>query len=229
MAGFLQSVKAMIPKRPIRSRNDRIVQVSEEHDGNLVERYFTTLDRVEEEYGEFYEGPIEWFRDDDREYESLTEDVKENGSTTVETKYRFITVRTVDEDRPDLAVRPLKEYRETDLEDIVDYRIPNYLEDDDNYLYAGDMVNITDEELGYLGYSPAEIRHIREEFAKGNYAPQVLAFKEVWDPRYTPRELHPRLKAMGIDPKYYDPEVNGYHGSYRGTFNLGRKRRHRDG
>ena len=37
------------------NRNKRLVMVSEEHCGDLTEKYFTTLDRVEDQYGHHYD------------------------------------------------------------------------------------------------------------------------------------------------------------------------------
>ena len=45
-------------------------------------------------------------------------------------------------------------------------------------------------------------------------------WKEVWDPRYTPEEVDPQLEGLGVPRKLYDPAVNKYRGSGRGTFNL---------
>ncbi len=208
---------------PFRSKNKRLVQVSEEHCGDLMERYFTTLDRVQEEYGDYYDGPVDWSREDDREYGSLTDDVKRYGTTNLETKYRFIVVTAVDPENPKAVLSPVAEYRDNDLDWIEDYRIPQYLEEDEDYDHSSDIVNITDEELRYLGHSDEEIAQIRSEWSKGNYKPQIVAYKEVWDPRQTPEEIHPKLVELGIPRKYWDPKVNGYGGSIRGSF--GRRRR----
>ena len=38
--------------------------------------------------------------------------------------------------------------------------------------------------------------------------------------RYTPEEVYPQLEALGVPRRLYDPKVNKYNGSRRGTFNL---------
>ena len=205
------------------SRNRRLVFVSEEHCDNLVEKYFTTLDRVEEEYGDDYGGGKVW----DTDYETLTDEVKGLGESAFDTKYRSVYVK---------AVTPENVHSVTDgpIGDIAYKQDPSaFLDEVDEYIddpedapwNVGDFIRVTDEDLEYLGCSESDIRKARKAAEKGDYGLLFDLWKEVWDPRYTPEEVYPQLEALGVPPELYRPDANPYRGSGRGSFNLGRGRR----
>lgn len=208
-------------RRPVASRNDRLVLVTEEHCGNLVEKYFSTLDRVEAERGQNYDDP------NGEGFESLTEAVMTDGEAWWNEKYRSVYVKAVTpENVAEIVNQPIGEMAYTvDPGSFID-EATSYLDHPDDAMYAqGDFIRVTDEELRYLGYTDAEIRKARADAAKGDYGMLFDMWKEVWDPRYTDEDLYPRLEAAGIPRRTYDPEVNRYHGSHRGTFNRRRGRR----
>lgn len=200
------------------SRNRRLVLVSEEHCDNLVEKYFTTLDRVEEEYGPYYEDGKVWTGD----YATLTDEVKDTGHTVFDTKYRGIYVRAVTPEN-------IKEIVDNPVGDITYKQDPSaFFDEVDEYRddpesapdNVQDFIEVTDEDLEYLGCPKSDIRKARKAAEKGDYSLLFDLWKEVWDPRYTPEEVYPQLEGLGVPRKLYDPSVNKYRGSGRGTFNL---------
>lgn len=201
------------------SRNRRLVFVSQEHGGDLIEKYFTTLDRVEEEFGRAYEDP------NMMGYDTLTDEVKNDGQAWMNTKYRYIFVKEVTPDNVQEIVRGLEDDWISDenpasfMEDV-EYRRQNPT---DGWSPAMEFIEVTDEELEYLGYSKAEIKKARKAAEKGDYYPLYDMWKQTWDPRYTPEEVYPQLEGLGVPRKLYDPAVNKYRGSGRGTFNLRRR------
>lgn len=216
----------MFGKDKRRSHNRRLVYVSEEHDNDLLERYFTTLDRVEEEYGQVYQdGRDYWYENiygeepEDR-YDSLTDEVKRTGSTGLDTKYRHVYVREVTPENVGRIIsRPSMEYFEG-----YDY-YQDHLRDPDDLWFGEDLLSVTDEDLEYLGHSKKEIRAARKAQEQGDLWPLFLLWKEVWDPRQTPEEVYPQLEALGVPQELYRPEANPYRGNGRGSFNLRRGRR----
>ena len=198
------------------SRNRRLVFVSQEHGGDLIEKYFTTLDRVEEEFGGAYEDP------NMMGYETLTDEVKNDGQGWMNTKYRYIYVKEVTPENVREIVNGLEfdwisdENPATFMEDV-EYRRDNPT---DGWSPEMEFINVTDEELEYLGYSKSEIKKARKAAEKGDPYPLYDMWKQTWDPRYTPEEVYPQLEGLGVPRKLYDPAVNKYRGSGRGTFNL---------
>ena len=201
------------------SRNRRLVFVTEEHCGDLVEKYFTTLDRVEEEHGPYYAAGALW-----GDYPSLTDEVKSTGRSAMDEKYRSIYVEAVTPEN-------VKRITTGTIGDIAYERDPSaFLEEVDEYLetgrgpdYVQEFVEITDEDLEANGYTKSEIRKARKAAEKGDYYQLYEMWKEVWDPRYTPEEVYPQLEGLGVPRKLYDLAVNKYRGSGRGTFNLRRR------
>lgn len=205
------------------SRNRRLVFVSEEHCDNLVEKYFTTLDRVEEEYGDDYESGKVW----DTDYETLTDEVKSLGESAFDTKYRSVYVKAITPgnvhsvtDGP-IGGIAYKQDPSAFLDDVEDYR-----DDPESAPWnVEDFIQVTDEDLEYLGCSKSDIRKARKAAENGDYTLLFDLWKEVWDPRQTPEEVYPQLEALGVPSELYRPEANPYRGNGRGSFNFRRGRR----
>lgn len=200
------------------NRNKRLVMVSEEHCGDLTEKYFTTLDRVEDQYGGDY--------DVGDGYDTITDMVKGQGDGWLNTGYRQVYVKAVTPEN----VKGIVKNNVGDIGYDVDsgrYLMAAEGEESDDY-YSEDLLeeflSVTDEELEYLGATKAQIKAARKAQKDGDYGPLFDLWKEVWDPRYTPEELYPQLEALGVPQKCYDPSVNKYRGSGRGSFNLKRSK-----
>ncbi len=206
------------------SFNRRLVYVSEEHDNDLLERYFTTLDRVEQEYGDVYQDGREyWYENIYGEepkvrYDSLTDEVKQTGSTRLDTKYRHVSVREVTpENIRSIVGNPSLEYYEGDA--YYQDHLRDYMNGADEPWYAEELLSVTDKDLEYLGHSKKDIKAARKAQKDGDLWPLFLLWKEAWDPRQTPAEVHPQLAALGVSKELYDPSVNPYRGNGRGSFN----------
>lgn len=76
----------------ISSRNNRVVLVETEHEDGYVEKNLTTLDRLEEEWGDEYRDYVDEYSDQEKD---LTRQVKKKGIAWFETKYRNITVNQI--------------------------------------------------------------------------------------------------------------------------------------
>ena len=200
------------------NRNKRLVMVSEEHCGDLAEKYFTTLDRVEDQYGHHY--------DTGEGYDNLTDMVKDRGDGWLTTRHRQIYVRTVTPDNvEEIVANPVGDIGYDMGSDR--YLVAARGEEPDDYYderILDEFLETTDEELEYLGATKAQIKEARKAAAEGRYAPLFDLWKETWDPRSTPEELYPQLEALGVPKRCYDPSVNKYRGSGRGSFNLKRSR-----
>lgn len=195
--------------RKVRSNNNRIVFVSEEHCDNLCEKYFTTLGRIGEEYDECY------VEDDypDEEYDGLVDCVKNEGQGWARTKYREIYVKEV---TPENVQGITSDFMGDIGYSSPDVSYANQMEDDD---YRGsDILKTTDDDLRYLGYTDAEIREARADLANGDPYTLISMFKEAWDPRYTPEDIYTRLEALGVPKKCYDPRYAPYRGCERGSY-----------
>ena len=200
------------------NRNRRLVMVSEEHCGDLTEKYFTTLDRVEDQYGHHY--------DTGDGYDTLTDMVKDRGDGWLNTSYRQVYVKAVTPDN----VKGVVKNNVGDIGYDIDsgrYLMAAEGEEPDDY-YSEELLeefkSVTDEELEYLGATKAQIKAARKAAANGEYGPLFDLWKETWDPRSTPEELYPQLEALGVPKRCYDPSVNKYRGSGRGSFNLKRSK-----
>ena len=209
--------------RPKASRNRRLVFVTEEHCDNLVEKYFTTLDRVEEEYGPYYDSGKVWGDG----YDTLTDEVKGNGESAFDTKYCAVYVKAVTpENVHGIIDGPVGDIAYKQDPGAFFEEVDEYADDPDSApSNVGDFIRVTDEELELHGYTRAEIKKARKAAEKGDYGLLFDMWKEVWDPRYTPEEVYPQLEKLGVPKKLYDPRYNRYRGSGRGSFNLrGRSR-----
>ncbi len=84
--------KAPKKKRPLVSKNQRVILVETEHEDGNVEKNLTTLDLFEKEWGEEYRDYVGEYDDQEK---TLTKQVKKNGMAWFDTKYRTITVHQI--------------------------------------------------------------------------------------------------------------------------------------
>ena len=197
-------------RSPRAAPDDPVVLITVEHGGMEVEKYFTTLSRVEDEYGDYHIGGTVWGQD----FASISDEVRATGRSALDTKYRSVYVE---------AVTPKNVGRLTSgTKGSISYESEpdGFFDDVDEYLetgmaseYVRDFVTVTDGKLAENGYTASEIRAAREAQRNGNLYPLYEMWKEAWNPKNTPSEIYPVLEALGVPKRLYDPRGGSRAGS----------------